>query len=320
MKNVLSIIPNLFATCPYLVDEMKDAGINLVENRFDHWVDLPNYADILPTVDGIITGGNGRFNEALFQTAPRLKIIAKTGKGLDNIDIHKASERGIAVTNTGSVNANGVAELAVLHALAVLRAAPKLDRSLRAGRWSLPEGREIKGKTVGIVGYGAIARLAAKKFAAFEPAEVLVCDVFPIPPDSLAPCGGVQVAFEELLARADIISLHVPECPENHHMINEATISLMKDRAVIINTSRGGLVDERALYAALKTGKLGGAGLDSFEAEPLAPGNPLLTLEQVFCTSHVGGTTEESVIADCTVVANNLIAYFTGNVPPNQVN
>lgn len=254
---------------------------------------------------------------AVIAAAPRLKLIQKIGVGVNTIDLEAAKARGIAVCNLPGANARAVAEMALLLMLACLRRLPHFDAGLRAGRWGAAPAvqdrlGELGGKTVGLVGFGAVPQVLAPVLAA------LGCRVIYT---ATAP---KNVPFEyrdlnALLAEADVVSLHVPQTAATAGMIDAAALGRMKPGAVLVNTARGGLVDEPALVAALRGGQLGAAGLDVFAQEPTPAGNPLFALENVVVAPHVawvtGGTFERSF----ATAAENVRLLAAGEALLNRV-
>ncbi len=254
---------------------------------------------------------------AVIAAAPRLKLIQKIGVGVNTIDLEAAKARGIAVCNLPGANARAVAEMALLLMLACLRRLPHFDAGLRAGRWGAAPAvqdrlGELGGKTVGLVGFGAVPQVLAPVLAA------LGCRVIYT---ATAP---KNVPFEyrdlnALLAEADVVSLHVPQTADTAGMIGAAALARMKPGAVLVNTARGGLVDEPALVEALQSGQLGAAGLDVFAQEPTPAGNPLFALENVVVAPHVawvtGGTFERSF----ATAAENVRLLAAGEALLNRV-
>jgi phosphoglycerate dehydrogenase-like enzyme len=247
--------------------------------------------------------------EAMLAQAPRLRLIQKWGIGVDRIDVDAARRRGIPLLITAGSNAGPVAELTVALMLAVYRRITYVDRAMRQGRWPKAEMREtcfqIAGKTIGLVGFGNIGRMVARRLRGFD-AQVVYFDSRPADAEVDAALGVSRVTLPELFGRSDIVSLHAPFTPQTQHLINAASIATMKDGAVLINTARGELVDENALHAALVAGKLRGAGLDAFDPEPPRPDNPLLQLGQVVCTPHAGGGVFDNV--------DNVARHALGNI------
>jgi phosphoglycerate dehydrogenase-like enzyme len=227
---------------------------------------------------------------------PKLKMILRWGAGFDSVDIEAAGAKGILVTNTPGANANAVSELAVTLMLTVYRKILEHTDSLRKGAWSkntyLNSSFSLYGKLVGIVGGGNIGRQVAAKVQAFG-AETQYYDAFRLSPEMEEQFNMKYVSLEELIRTSDVVTLHVPLLDSTRHMIGADQLRAMKDGAVIINTARGGLVDDKALCAAVKAGKLLGAGLDGVEEEPLPAGHELLTTPGIVVTPHVGGGTAD---------------------------
>ena len=227
---------------------------------------------------------------------PKLKMILRWGAGFDSVDIEAAGAKGVLVTNTPGANANAVSELAVTLMLTVYRKILEHTDSLRKGAWSkntyLNSSFSLYGKLVGIVGGGNIGRQVAAKVQAFG-AEAQYYDAFRLSPEMEEQFNMKYVSLEELIRTSDVVTLHVPLLDSTRHMIGADQLRAMKDGAVIINTARGGLVDDKALCAAVKAGKLLGAGLDGVEEEPLPAGHELLTTPGIVVTPHVGGGTAD---------------------------
>lgn len=230
-----------------------------------------------------------RCTAEMIAAAPNLKLIQKIGVGVNTIDLEAAKRRGIPVCNLPGTNARAVAELALGLMLAVLRRIPAFDRGLRAGTWTdtgLQDGiGELGGRTVGLVGFGAIPRVLAPIL------DAMGCKVIYHARQPAADRPEGYLTLSALLAEADIVSLHLPLVPETDRLLNAAAFGRMKPGAILINTGRGGLIDQPALCSALASGRLGGAGLDVFDAEPLAEGEPLLALPHVVATPHVAWLT-----------------------------
>lgn len=237
-------------------------------------------------------------------SAPRLRLIQKIGIGVNTIDLAAAQARGIAVCTLPGTNSRAVAEMALLLMLATLRRLPAVDSALRAGAWipplALQDGfGELGGRTVGLIGYGAVPAILAPVLAALG-CRVLYTDKLPRP-DAVVE----RRPLAELLAESDIVSLHVPLVAETERMIDAAALARCKLGAVLINTARGGLIDEAALLAALRSGQLAAAGLDVFADEPPAPDNPLLALPNVVVTPHVSWLTGETFARSLSLATEN---------------
>lgn len=225
--------------------------------------------------------------ERVFQSARNLKVISRCGAGLDSVDLIAAKNRGITVLNTPEAPAQAVAELTMGLILTVLRQIGQIDQSVRKGEWPRTQGRLLAAQTIGIIGLGHIGRRVARLCQAFE-ATVIAHD----PYASQVPDGVVLLSLEQLLATADIITLHLPYGPDTHHLLNAKAFAAMKPEAIVINAARGGLVDEHALLAALQAGKVSAAALDVFEQEPYH--GPLIESGNVILTSHIGSLARES--------------------------
>ncbi|WP_181779310.1 hydroxyacid dehydrogenase [Pseudonocardia pini] len=244
----------------------------------------------------------------LLRNSPTLKVIAKHGAGLDSVDLDAATELGIIVATSGNANSGSVAEHAVALMLAVMRRIPELDALVRAGgyreRERLSAFPDLFGSTVGIVGYGNIGRAVAEMLVGFR-CEILVHD--PFVEDSLS--------LDELLERSDVVTLHLPLTEETRHVIGAAELARMKPGAILVNTSRGGTVDEEALTKALADGTIRAAGLDVFEQEPPDVSAPLFAAPNVVLTPHAGGGTELARVRAATESAEAALAVLRGEQP-----
>ncbi|NIZ40171.1 C-terminal binding protein [Entomospira entomophila] len=251
------------------------------------------------------------------------KIIARYGVGTDNIDIEAATEKGIWVTSVP----NAAVEEVAIHSLAMMLSLNRhlfyIDKQVRAGRWNIAGERpvhRISGRKIGFIGFGATARQLAARLQNFGVSEMLMHD--PYVDQALARRFGVKKVNElsELLSHVDYLSLHVPSTPKTRHIINSASINMMKDGVIIINTSRGSLIDEKALIVALESGKIAGAGLDVFEKEPIDQDNPLLKMDNVILTDHCAYYSADAESEAKRVVAENVLRVLTGQCPDTPVN
>jgi D-3-phosphoglycerate dehydrogenase / 2-oxoglutarate reductase len=269
---------------------LKDSGYQVGEN---YQLTPEQLKDTISQYDAIIVRSRTKVTKEIID-ASNLKVIARAGVGLDNIDVKAASEHGIKVLSTPQAPSVSVAELVFGLILALLREIPYADSALKQGRWVKKElvGRELRGKTLGVAGFGRIGREVAKRAIAFE-AEVQAYDVIDI--SSSAGELGVRVTptLEELLKTSDVITLHLPLLPDTRHLLNAERLALMKSTAFLINTSRGGVIDEVALLEALKSEKIAGVALDVFEVEPPTD-LELVKLRNVVCTPHIGAQTVEA--------------------------
>lgn len=272
--------------------------------------------------EGILFRIRPHCTATLMAACPRLRVVGRHGVGLDTVDIPAATRLGIAVVHAPGSNSQAVAEHTLMLMLCCVKRTLVVDRMTRVGDWSAKRwagNTELAGKTLGIVGVGNIGRRVAA-FAGALGMRVLGYDKY-VDADELRRRGVEPVeSLEALLPQADIVTCHTPLTPETRHMINARTIALMKDGAIFINTSRGPVHDERALFEALVRGKLRAAGLDVFEQEPSPVDNPLFNLEQVVVTSHVAGVTQEANRQMAVQVASEMVRVLRGERPHVLVN
>ena len=263
----------------------------------------------------IVLAGWAQVTEPMLARAPRLRMIEKWGIGVDRIDVEAVRRRNIPLAITAGSNAGPVAELAIALMLGVYRRLAQVDSALRRGQWLKAEMRglcyQLTGKTVGLLGFGNIGRTVARRLRGFE-VRVIYFDSSRASADVETALGAQWVPLAELLAESDILSLHAPFVPETAKIINAEAIAAMKTGAVLINTARGELVDEAALYDALVAGKLRGAGIDAFETEPPPPDHPLLALDQVLATPHVGGAVFDNVDNVARHAIGNILKFLRG--------
>jgi D-3-phosphoglycerate dehydrogenase len=266
-------------------------------------------ARILPGIDGYIAGLDAIDEQAL-QAADRLKVIARYGVGVDNVDLAAARAKGIVVTNTPGANSVSVAELALGLMLALARQIPEAVEAVHQGKWPRYSGISLEGKTIGILGLGAIGKQLARRLTGFD-CKILAYD--PYADATFARDNHIElIPMDKVIEEADFISLHLPLLPETRGLVNEAFLKRMKKGSFLVNTSRGEVVDEAALLNALQSGHIKGAGLDAFTVEPPAAGNPLLALPQVIATPHLGAQTDGATsnmgwfaMRDCLAVLND---------------
>jgi D-3-phosphoglycerate dehydrogenase len=272
--------------------------------------------DSLKEFDALIVGTCKVTRDMLENSS--IKIIAKHGVGVDNIDLKTATRLGIPVTITTGANSSSVAELAIAYIFALSRNLINVHKELFENRiWGNYSGIEISGKTLGIIGFGSIGKEVAKRAVCLG-MKVLVYDPY-VHKDQIKNFDVESVDFETVLKESDFVSLHVPLVDETRKMIGEKELSLMKSSAFLINTSRGGLVDEIALANALKSKKIAGAALDVFESEPLKD-SPLFDCKNVIMTPHIGAHTFEAIYKMNMMAANSIVEFFKGQIPENIVN
>lgn len=262
----------------------------------------------------------GSLDADVIGRADRLKVIAKHGAGLDNVDVEAASDRGIVVCNTPGANARSVAEHAVALLFAVRRALRTADSHVRSGGWDRGAfaGRELAGDTLGLFGFGAIARETADLVRGMKQ-TVVVYDPY-VADDDLPPRVERVETLPELFARSDAVSIHAPLTPETRHAVSTEELAALGEHGVLVNTSRGAIVDETALVEALERGAVGGAGLDTFETEPPGEDHPLYDRDEVLLTPHVGGVTDEALARMSQQAATNVRTVYEGGMPASAVN
>ena len=269
-------------------------------------------AEKIGAYEVVVVRSRTKITKDLIQRADKCKIIARVGVGLDNIDQDAAKEKNIRVINAVEGAMNAVAELVVGLMLSLAREIPRADREVRNGNWIKKElmGTELRGKYLGIVGLGNIGKRLGRLAKSFN-MNIIGFDVMPIDEEFSKEVGLMKADLGTLLASADYVSLHVPLLDSTKHMINTENIATMKSTARIINTSRGGVIDEDALYTALKNGVLGGAALDVFEVEP-ATSNKLRDLPNFISTPHMGAQTKEAQSLAANVIAEKIIQILRG--------
>jgi (S)-sulfolactate dehydrogenase len=305
-----------------IAEFMDEPAVAALAERFDvrYEPGLADRADEIPNLvtdcAALIVRNRTQVTERLLDAGPRLRVVGRLGVGLDNIDVKACEARGIVVIPATGANAQAVAEYVVGTALALLRGAFDASGAVGAGQWpraALSSGREIGGKTLGLVGFGSIGRATARLahgvgmrvigFDAHVPAgDAAWRD------EAVTPC-----AFAEVAAESDVLSLHVPLTAATRNLIDAERLATMKPDAVLIDTARGGIVDEAAVAAALRTGKLGGAAFDVFASEPLPAGSPLAGCPRVILTPHIAGVTRESNARVSSLIAEKVAAALTEN-------
>jgi D-3-phosphoglycerate dehydrogenase/(S)-sulfolactate dehydrogenase len=275
---------------------------------------------IIAEYDGLAVRSATRVTAEILEVAPRLKIVGRAGIGVDNIDVPAASRRGVIVMNTPSGNAVTTAEHALALMMALARRIPQATASMRAGKWEKKkfQGTELCDKTLGVIGLGNIGRIVAERARGLH-LKVIAYDPF-ISQDAAAKLGAELCSLDDLFARADLITVHTPLTAETRGLIGREALARCRPGVFVINAARGGIVDEAALEEALRSGQVGGAALDVFAEEPPRPDHPLVKLDSVICTPHLGASTEEAQEKVAVEVAEQLVAYFTRGEVRNAVN
>jgi D-3-phosphoglycerate dehydrogenase / 2-oxoglutarate reductase len=305
-------------------EKIADSGVELLRQNFD--VDLglemseEDLRDAIAGYDAILVRSATQVSAELIERADNLKVIGRAGTGVDNVDIPAATRRGIVVANAPESNSVAAAEHTLALALALCRNVPQAHGSLTGGAWerSRFKGSELYGKTLGVIGFGRIGQLVARRAQSFE-MDVLGFDKF-VSAERFRELGVEGVSdLEELLGRADVVTLHVPKTPETVNLIDAGAVAAMKQGARLINCARGELVDLDAVMAGLEAGQLAGAALDVFPSEPFTD-HPIFARDDVVVTPHLGASTAEAQDRAGVVTAEQVTAALTGGVVTNAVN
>lgn len=292
-------------------------------NQDDDQLDPERLADLAADKDGLMTALTERVDGALLSRCPKVRAVCNIAVGYNNIDVPACTARGVMVTNTPGVLDESTADLAWALILATARRVTEAEAYLRTGewkRWFLKQmlGADVHHATLGIIGMGRIGQAVARRAAGFE-MKVIYHNRSRLDPETERRIGATYASKEQLLEEADFVVLQVPYSPATHHLIGEAELKRMKPTAILVNTARGGVVDDAALVRALKEGTIRAAGLDVFENEPAL--NPaFLELKNVVLLPHIGSSTESTRRAMAMTAARNLVAALTGGTPPNLVN
>jgi D-3-phosphoglycerate dehydrogenase len=306
-----------------IADKLAESTVAALGDQVEvRWVDGPDREKLLaavPEADALLVRSATTVDAEVLAAATKLKIVARAGVGLDNVDVNAATERGVLVVNAPTSNIHSAAEHAIALLLAAARQIPAADASLHAHEWkrSSFSGTEIFGHTVGVVGLGRIGQLVAQRLAAFG-AHVIAYDPY-VAPARAAQLGIELFTLEELLGRADFISVHLPKTPETAGLIGKEALAKTKPGVIIVNAARGGLVDEAALAEAITSGHVRAAGIDVFASEPCTD-SPLFDLPQVVVTPHLGASTEEAQDRAGTDVAASVKLALAGEFVPDAVN
>lgn len=297
---------------------LESGGFDLIEPPGNDELSRADLAHYLADADAIIAGGEG-LDGGLISDAKRLKVIARVGVGYDAVDVAAATARGVAVTITPGTNQGSVAEQTFGLLLAVTRQIARLDSVVRAGGWERPILGPLRGRTLGLIGLGRIGRAIVPRARAFEMPVIAHDPVAAVDRSFEERYDVRRVGLEELLEQADIVSLHLPMSPATARLMNASAFARMKRGAILVNTSRGGLVDEAALIEALTDGRLGGAGLDVFDREPPPADHPLFAFPNVVLAPHLGGQDERSLADMAELACRCVVDLAQGRWPSECV-
>lgn len=309
-----------------VADDLSDRGVAILRSSKRIEVDVKvglKPAELLPIIGayhGLVVRSATKVTAPILEAASRLRIVGRAGIGVDNIDVSAATRQGVIVENTPTGNAVTTAEHAIALLMALARRIPQAHASMKAGKWEKKrfQGTEVLDKTLGIVGLGNIGRVVADRGRGLK-MKVVAHDPF-ISGEAAKALGAELVPLEELYRRSDFISLHVPALPDTRGMIDAAALARMKRGVFIINASRGEIVDEAALLAALDSGQVAGAAIDVYLKEPPEVTDPLVNHERVVCTPHLGASTEEAQAKVAVEVAEQMVAFFDRGEIRNAVN
>ena len=314
--------------CPSVLERLKQS----VDVIYESWMDtrrLVTPEELIDRIQGqdiaiVVVEADFVFRE-VFEKASKLKLVGACRGNVPHVDIEAATEHSVLVVNTPARNAIAVAELTVGLMLALLRNIPAAHQMVSSGRWVDPtaayfslRGAELAGKTIGIIGFGAIGQQVAKRLSAFE-TSILVYDPH-IDPEEIKRVGARSLELDELVEQSDFVTLHCPTLPETIGLINAPRIALMKPTAYLVNTASAAIVDREAIVQALREGHIAGAAFDVYETWPVQSDDPLLKLDNVVLTPHIGGATDETVVRHSQMMADDIERFLRGQRPKNMLN
>ncbi len=309
-----------------IVQAIHERGVQVFDDRFEVRVASdPSVATVIREIKGVegVVVRTAPFPREIIEAADALKVIGRHGVGVDNIDVKAATEKGIVVVNTPNANATSVAEHTLTAIGALAKQMTVYNREMRVGKWEIRNSYravDLDGKTLGLVGVGRIGSMVARRAAAAFNMKVIAFDPY-ITPEKGREMGVTLVSTsDDIFRQADVVSLHTPLTPETRGFVNAARLRLMKPTAFLINFSRGEVVDEKALYQALKTGVIAGAAIDVFDPEPPLNDNPLFELDNIILSPHSAALTQECVIRMATGAAEGVVEVLTGRPPQFVVN
>ncbi len=313
-KNRLLISTSTFGLIdPAPLERISQAGFDCVLNPYKQTLSTQQLIELLDGVSGLIAGTE-KITEEVFKARPHLRIISRCGAGIDNIDLQAAQKYGVAIASTPEAPILSVAELTLGLMLNLMRSLSLSDRLIRAGRWEKRMGSLLSGKTVGIIGFGQVGEVLARLLQPFH-VKIKAYDVKP-KTDIARSLLVEYVDLNELLKISDVVTIHLPLNPETKNLINAKTLALMKKEAILVNTSRGEIIDEEALYYALKSERITGSALDVFTQEPYM--GKLRELNNVVLTSHIGSYTAEARVKMENLAVENVLKFFSTSIKDDK--
>jgi glyoxylate reductase len=319
------VLGRIFITRPLFQETVRRLRADVVvdENPEDRVLSKAELIHQLAGMAGVIPLVTDAVDREVLQTAPSLKVVANFGVGVDHIDVRAATELGIVVTNTPGVLTETTADLAWSLLMASARRIVEADNFMRSTQFTAwgPKmllGHDVYGKTLGIIGFGRIGQAIARRARGFN-MKVIFTDAGGVKDNVVRELGVTRVSLEELLRASDYVTLHVPLVPQTTHLLDDRAFEMMKPSCIVINTSRGPVVDEKALVRALKNGRIAGAALDVFEREPQVEPE-LLEMNNVVLAPHIGSGSYETRLKMSEMAADNLLSVLKGQRPPNMVN
>ncbi len=306
-------------------DKLADDGINFLNEQPDIQVHIQTglsedeLCELIPEFDALLIRSGTTVTANVLKAAKKLKVVGRAGIGVDNVDVAAATEQGVIVMNTPDANATTTAELAIAHMFSLSRNLPEANTSVKVGKWERSRlmGAEVSHKTLAILGFGTIGRIVAQRGNGLK-MRVIAYDPF-VTPEIFAEYGAESVSLDELIAQADYLTLHCPLIEKTRNIIGAEQLAAMKKSAMLINCARGGLVDEAALFEALKNGEIAKAALDVFEHEP-PKDSPLLELDNIHFTPHLGASTREAQVAVSVEIARQVVTYLQTGEAINALN
>lgn len=301
---------------PTLRTDLEAAVGEVIYNSHEHPLSAAELISTIRGIDGMIAGLD-YINDQVIEAANCLRVIARYGVGLDRVDLEAARRKGIVVTNTPGANATSVAELTVGLMIALARRIPDANQRTKHGEWPRVKGVSLAGKTIGLLGLGAIGRRVAQLLHCFE-CVMLGYDPA-VSPQQAATFGVEWAARDEVIRRADFLSLHLPAVRDTENMINREVIGMMKDGVYLVNTARSELIDEEALLEALHSGKIAGLALDTFRHEPPTAEHPVLQFDQVIATPHTGSHTDNATNVMGRMALSDCLAVLRGEEPQHRI-